>query len=155
MFDEYFEPPSVERAVPPAPAVQVPVVSAGTPSSTTIDQDAPSTSHSPSSSEVQPHILHQGVTARPTFKDNPFAQANNDPFVNPFALEPSLEKSSSGDASTAKPNQVIQPHDHLRKWTKDHPIDNVIVKPKNFKTIVTEPCWFDAKQEEIHEFDQL
>ncbi|GJS83496.1 retrovirus-related pol polyprotein from transposon TNT 1-94 [Tanacetum coccineum] len=43
MFDEYFEPPSVERPVPPTLAVQVPVVLASTPSSTTIDQDAPST----------------------------------------------------------------------------------------------------------------
>ncbi|GKG02400.1 hypothetical protein Tco_0310036, partial [Tanacetum coccineum] len=43
MFDEYFEPPSVERPVPPAPAVQVSVVLAGAPSSTTIDKDAPST----------------------------------------------------------------------------------------------------------------
>ncbi|GJR71420.1 retrovirus-related pol polyprotein from transposon TNT 1-94 [Tanacetum coccineum] len=59
-------------------AVQVLVVSAGTPSSTTIDQDAPSTSHSPSSSEVQPPISHQGVAAGPTFEDNPFAQADND-----------------------------------------------------------------------------
>ncbi|GJZ10076.1 hypothetical protein Tco_0544835 [Tanacetum coccineum] len=44
MFDEYMEPPRVERPVSPAPAVQVPVNSAGTPSSTTIDQDAPSPS---------------------------------------------------------------------------------------------------------------
>ncbi|GJT28435.1 retrovirus-related pol polyprotein from transposon TNT 1-94 [Tanacetum coccineum] len=50
MFDEYMEPPRVERPVYPAPAVLVPVNSDGTPSSTTIDQDAPSPSHSPSSS---------------------------------------------------------------------------------------------------------
>ncbi|GJW42959.1 retrovirus-related pol polyprotein from transposon TNT 1-94 [Tanacetum coccineum] len=67
-----------------------------TPSSTTIDQDAPTTSHSPSSSEVKPPISHQGVAAGPTFKDNPFAQAENDPFVNPFAPEPSFKESSSG-----------------------------------------------------------
>ncbi|GJV72815.1 retrovirus-related pol polyprotein from transposon TNT 1-94 [Tanacetum coccineum] len=44
MFDEYLEPPRVERLVSPAQAVPVPVPvnSAGTPSSTTIDQDAPS-----------------------------------------------------------------------------------------------------------------
>nr|GEV93738.1 hypothetical protein [Tanacetum cinerariifolium] len=126
MFDEYFKPPSVERSVPPAPAVQVLVVSASTPSSITIDQDAPSTSHSPSSSEVQPPISHQGVAAGPTFEDNPFAQADNDPFVNPFAPEPSSKESSSGDVSLAESNLVIQPHDHLRKWNKDHPINNVI-----------------------------
>ncbi|GKF23748.1 integrase, catalytic region, zinc finger, CCHC-type containing protein [Tanacetum coccineum] len=41
MFDEYLEPPLVERLVSPATAAQFPVNSAGTPSSTTIDQDAP------------------------------------------------------------------------------------------------------------------
>nr|GEX56853.1 integrase, catalytic region, zinc finger, CCHC-type, peptidase aspartic, catalytic [Tanacetum cinerariifolium] len=51
--------PSVERLVPPSPVIQVSVVSADTPSSTTIDQDASSTSHSLSSSEVQPPISHQ------------------------------------------------------------------------------------------------
>nr|GEZ87192.1 integrase, catalytic region, zinc finger, CCHC-type, peptidase aspartic, catalytic [Tanacetum cinerariifolium] len=45
---------------------------AGTPSSTTIDQDAPSPSISPSSSALQSHSLHQGITAASTFmKDNP------------------------------------------------------------------------------------
>nr|GEZ24088.1 hypothetical protein [Tanacetum cinerariifolium] len=99
MFYEYLEPPNVERPVPPAPTVQVQVVSVGTPSSTIIDQDAPFTSHSPSSSEVQPPILHQ---------------------------EPSSEESSSEDVSLAESNQVIQPHDHLGKWSKDHPMDNII-----------------------------
>ncbi|GJX72906.1 retrovirus-related pol polyprotein from transposon TNT 1-94 [Tanacetum coccineum] len=155
MFDEYFEPPSVERLVHPAPAVQVPVVSAGTPSSTTIDQDVPTTSHSSSSLEVQPPILHQGVAAGPTFKDNPFAQADDEPFINVFALEPSFEASSSRDVSSAESNQVIQPHDHLRKWSKDHLMDNVIVEPKNVKTTMAEACWIEAMQEEIHEFDQL
>nr|GEV02925.1 hypothetical protein [Tanacetum cinerariifolium] len=93
MFDEYFKHPSVERPVPPA--VQVPVVLAGTPFFTTIDQDAPSTSHSLSSSELQAPILHQGVTVGPTFKDNPFAQDDDKPFVNVFAPEPSFEASSS------------------------------------------------------------
>ncbi|GKF63802.1 hypothetical protein Tco_0187250, partial [Tanacetum coccineum] len=55
--------PGVERPVPPAPTVQVLVVSACIPSSITIDQDAPSTSYSPSSCVVQPPISHQGVAA--------------------------------------------------------------------------------------------
>ncbi|GKE23181.1 hypothetical protein Tco_1434693, partial [Tanacetum coccineum] len=41
MFDEYLEHPRAERPVSPALAVQVPVNSTGTPSSTTIEQDAP------------------------------------------------------------------------------------------------------------------
>nr|GEW02613.1 integrase, catalytic region, zinc finger, CCHC-type, peptidase aspartic, catalytic [Tanacetum cinerariifolium] len=39
MFNEYMEPPRVDRPVSPAPAVPVPVNSAGTTSSTSIDQD--------------------------------------------------------------------------------------------------------------------
>nr|GEV74575.1 retrovirus-related Pol polyprotein from transposon TNT 1-94 [Tanacetum cinerariifolium] len=54
MFVEYLEHPRVERHVSLAPAVPVSVNLASTPSSTTIDQDAPSLSHSPSSSELVP-----------------------------------------------------------------------------------------------------
>ncbi|GJZ31279.1 hypothetical protein Tco_0576326 [Tanacetum coccineum] len=181
MFDEYLEPSSVERPVPLA--VQVPVVSAGTPSSIIIDQDAPSTSHSPSSLEVQPPISHQGVVAGPIIEDNPFAHAEDNPFVNVFDLKPSFEESSSGDVSSTKSNQVIQPHTHLRKWSKDQPMDNIIgnpshlvstrkqlatnalwclynfvllkVGPKNVKTAMDEAFWFEAMQEEIYEFDRL
>nr|GEU73392.1 hypothetical protein [Tanacetum cinerariifolium] len=69
-------------------------------------KDAPSTSHSPSSSNVQPSISHQGVAAGPPFKDNPFAHDDNDPFENVFAPEPSFKESSSGDVSTADSNQI-------------------------------------------------
>ncbi|GKF07306.1 retrovirus-related pol polyprotein from transposon TNT 1-94, partial [Tanacetum coccineum] len=130
MFDEYLEPPRVERPVCSTTAVQVPVISAGIPFSTTIDQDAPSPSHSSSSSELQPSISYQGVAIGSTIiEDNPFAHAKNDPFVNMFALEPSSEASSSGDASSAESPHVTQPHHHLRKWSKDHPLDNVIGNP--------------------------
>nr|GEZ29224.1 retrovirus-related Pol polyprotein from transposon TNT 1-94 [Tanacetum cinerariifolium]GEZ44878.1 retrovirus-related Pol polyprotein from transposon TNT 1-94 [Tanacetum cinerariifolium] len=129
MFDEHLEPPRVERLVSPAPAVLVLVESAGTPSSTSIDQDAPSPSHSPSSSALQSPCLHQGVAAESTLMDeNPFAPVKNDPFINIFASEPTSEASSSGDAK---------------------------VKPKNFKSVVTEDCWFQAMQDEIHEFYRL
>ncbi|GJZ49739.1 hypothetical protein Tco_0603929 [Tanacetum coccineum] len=106
--------------------IQVPVVLAGTPSSTTIDQDAPSTSYSPSSSIVQPPISHQGVAAGPTIKDNPFAQAEDDPFVNVFALEPGSEASSSGILNLAESNPSYTTICHLRKWSKVTQWDNVI-----------------------------
>ncbi|GKF47715.1 retrovirus-related pol polyprotein from transposon TNT 1-94, partial [Tanacetum coccineum] len=81
--------PHVERPVSPAPVVLVPVNSAGTPSSTTIDQDAPSPSHSPSSSALQSPCLQQGVAAESTImEDNPLAPVDNDPFINVFAPEP-------------------------------------------------------------------
>nr|GFD51444.1 hypothetical protein [Tanacetum cinerariifolium] len=75
MFDEYLEPLRVERPVSPAQAVQAPVTSADTPSSTTIDQDAPSLSISPSSSALQ---SHQGVATESTFmEDHPVAPVDN------------------------------------------------------------------------------
>ncbi|GKE22090.1 hypothetical protein Tco_1433602 [Tanacetum coccineum] len=60
-------------------------------------------------------LMCLGVAAGPTLEDNPFAQADNDPFVNVYAPEPSSEESSLGDVCTAESNQVIQPHDHLRR----------------------------------------
>ncbi|GKC02062.1 hypothetical protein Tco_0993672 [Tanacetum coccineum] len=116
MFDEYMEPPRVERPVSPAPAVSVSVNSAGTPSSTIIDQDVPSPSHSMSSSVLQSPSLHQGVAADSTLmEDNPFAPVDNHPFINVFAPEPSSEASSSGDLSLAESPYVSQTLHHLRK----------------------------------------
>ncbi|GKE87761.1 retrovirus-related pol polyprotein from transposon TNT 1-94, partial [Tanacetum coccineum] len=69
MFDEYMEPPRVERSISPAPAVQVPVNSAGVAAESTL------------------------------IEDNPFAHVDNKPFINVFTLEPSSDASSSGDIS--------------------------------------------------------
>nr|GEV26495.1 integrase, catalytic region, zinc finger, CCHC-type, peptidase aspartic, catalytic [Tanacetum cinerariifolium] len=116
----------------------------------------------------------------------PSATATNAQVVHsahPFVEEPSSAQSSSGDVSIAESNQVNQPPDHLRKWSKDHPLNNIVrnpsrlvstrkqlasdalwccyhtvlskVKPKNFKTTITENCWFKAMQDKIHEFDRL
>nr|GEZ96283.1 uncharacterized mitochondrial protein AtMg00810-like [Tanacetum cinerariifolium] len=102
MFDEYLEPHRVERPVSPASAVQVPVNSAGTPSSTTIDQDAHSPSISPSSSALQSPSLHQGIIVESTIMK-----------------------------------------------------DNSLLPQTNFKSAITKDCWFQAMQDEIHEFDRL
>ncbi|GKG33070.1 hypothetical protein Tco_0430580, partial [Tanacetum coccineum] len=130
MFDEYLEPPRVEKPVSPAPTVPVPVNSVGIPSSTTIDQDAPSPSHSPSSSALQSPSLHQGIAVESTLmEDDTFAPVDNNPFINIFVLEPSSEASSSGDLSSADSPYVSQTLHHLGKWSKDHPLDNIIGNP--------------------------
>nr|GEU62421.1 copia protein [Tanacetum cinerariifolium] len=178
------EPPRVDRPVLPTQAVQAPVNSAGTPSSTTIVKDAPSPSISLSSLALQSHSLHQGVVAEPNYiEDHTIAPIDNNPFVNVFALEPHSEASSSGDISSTESTYVSQTLRHLNKWSKDHPLDNVIgnpsrpvftrkqlstnalwclyssvlskVEPKNFKSAITKDCWFQAMQDEIHKFDQL
>ncbi|GJU86125.1 retrovirus-related pol polyprotein from transposon TNT 1-94 [Tanacetum coccineum] len=51
---------------------------------------------------------------------------------------------------TAAPNS-----EHVTKWTKDHPLDNIIVEPKNYKDALPQACWIKAKQEELNEFEHL
>ncbi|GKC84768.1 retrovirus-related pol polyprotein from transposon TNT 1-94 [Tanacetum coccineum] len=94
---------------------------------------------------------------------------------------PSTNSTSQGSSSNVR--QTYTPIKHHGKWTKDHPIANIIgdpsrsvsmrkkfqtddmlcyfdafltsVEPKNFKQAMTEPSWIDAMQEEIHEFETL
>ncbi|GJY71701.1 integrase, catalytic region, zinc finger, CCHC-type containing protein [Tanacetum coccineum] len=183
MFDEYFETSTVDRLVPPAPAPQAPVNPTGPSVSIPIDQEAPSGSHSPSSLDHQSSSVHQGVAAEHSFEVNPFAADDPEPFVNVFAPDHNSKASSSGVIARTESNQTTQPHEHLQKWTASYPIDNIIrtpsrlvstqkqlvtdalwcfynsvlskVEPKNFKSVVTEDCWFQAIQDEIHEFDRL
>ncbi|GJU63023.1 integrase, catalytic region, zinc finger, CCHC-type containing protein [Tanacetum coccineum] len=104
LFEELLTPPpSVDFPAPEviAPITEVvapePVVSTGSPFSTTVDQDAPSPT---SSSDVIPIVVH-----------------------------------------AAAPNSK-----HVNKWTKDHPLDNIISK-------LERPI--EAMQEELNEFECL
>nr|GFA09439.1 integrase, catalytic region, zinc finger, CCHC-type, peptidase aspartic, catalytic [Tanacetum cinerariifolium] len=146
MFDENLEPPRIKRPVSPTSAVQVPVNSAGTPSSTTIDQEAPSLSHSPSSSALQSPSLHQGIAAESTMmEDNLVAPVDNNPFINVFSSEPSSDASSSRDVSLAESTYVFQTLHYLGKWSKDHPLNNVIGNPSRpvstRKQLATDALW--------------
>ncbi|GKA67143.1 hypothetical protein Tco_0766951, partial [Tanacetum coccineum] len=51
---------------------------------------------------------------------------------------------------TAAPNS-----EHATKWTKDHPLDNIIVEPKSYKDALNQACWIEAMQEELNEFKRL
>ncbi|GJR45798.1 retrovirus-related pol polyprotein from transposon TNT 1-94 [Tanacetum coccineum] len=153
MFDEYFTPPSI--TVSPVQEAVAPraVDLADSPVSTSIDQDAPS--------------LKSPKT--PIFRDDPLNES------------PHEELTPQGLSSNVR--QTHTPFEHLGKWTKDHPIANVIgdpshsnstrkqlqtnamwcffdafltlVEPKNFKQAMTKLLWIDAMQEEIHEFKRL
>ncbi|GJV28556.1 retrovirus-related pol polyprotein from transposon TNT 1-94 [Tanacetum coccineum] len=183
MFDEYLEQSRVNEPVPSATEVNAQVVPPGTSLSTTIAQDAPSTSASSSTSDMHHPVRHQGIAEEPTLEDSPITHDVLHPSFNPVTGEPGSAQSSSGNVNLTEPNQVTQPPDHLRKWTKDHPLDNIVgnpsrpvstrkqlasdalwccfhtelskVEPKNFKMAVIEDCWFQAMQDEIHEFDRL
>ncbi|GKA20342.1 putative ribonuclease H-like domain-containing protein, partial [Tanacetum coccineum] len=159
-------------AIPTGPSVSI-----------SFDHDALSGSHTPSSSAHQSSSVHHGVATEHSFEVNPFAATEHEPFVNVFAPDPNSEALSSGTITITTPNQSTQPHEHLRKWTDSHPLDNIIENPsrlvstrkqlttnalwcfynsvlskveqKNFKSVVNEDCWFQAMQDEIHEFDRL
>ncbi|GJY72417.1 hypothetical protein Tco_0476120 [Tanacetum coccineum] len=153
MFDEYYNPTTI--AVSPVQEATAPraKVLVDSPVSTSIDQDAPSTK-SPKT---------------PTFHDYPLNESPNE--------------DSTSQRSSSNVRQIHTPFEHLGRWTKDHPIANMIgdpsrsvstrnqletdamwcyfdafltlVQPKNFKQAMTEPSWIDAMQEEIHKFERL
>ncbi|GJY47650.1 hypothetical protein Tco_0436713 [Tanacetum coccineum] len=62
--------------------------------STIVAQDAPSTSMSPSSSDIQASVFYQGVAAGPNVKDDPFVHAVPHPSDNPITREPDSVESS-------------------------------------------------------------
>nr|GFA66958.1 hypothetical protein [Tanacetum cinerariifolium] len=149
MFDEYLEPPQAERPDSPTQAVQVLVSSAGTPLSTTIDQDAPSPHISPSSSALQSHSLPPGAVAEPHFmEDHNVSPFDNNPFVNVFAPEPHSEALSSGDISPTESPYVSQTFHHLNKWSKDHLLDNVIVPQPDCVIIIALKWIYKVKLDE-------
>ncbi|GJU49221.1 retrovirus-related pol polyprotein from transposon TNT 1-94 [Tanacetum coccineum] len=58
MFDEYFETPTGDHQMPPVPAAPTPAIPTGPSVSISFDHDAPSGSHSPSSSAHQSSSIH-------------------------------------------------------------------------------------------------
>ncbi|GJS35149.1 hypothetical protein Tco_0533531 [Tanacetum coccineum] len=139
MFDEYFTPPSIAiYPVQEAAALRV-VVLADSPVSTSIDQDAPSISI-PSTQE-QEHSLNisqcfEESPKIPIFRDDP--------------LHESLHEDSTSQGSSSNIRQTHTPFEHLGKWTKNHPIENMIGDPSRIvstrKQLQTDAmwCYFDA-----------
>ncbi|GKC42739.1 retrovirus-related pol polyprotein from transposon TNT 1-94 [Tanacetum coccineum] len=129
MFDEYFSPPTSVASLVPAAVAPVPADSTSTPSSTSVDQDAPS-----------PKENH----------DIEVAHMDNDQYFGIPIPEPSLEESSSQVVIPNNVHSVNQPPKNISKWTKYHPIDNVIGDPSTPVStrhqIKNEAmfCYFDA-----------
>nr|GEZ14905.1 hypothetical protein [Tanacetum cinerariifolium] len=131
MFDKLLNPPpSVD---PQAPEVIAPIVkvippvqaeSTGSPSSTSVDQDAPSPSKSQTTPETQSAVIPQDV--KEDNIDMEVTYMGNDSL---FGI-PILEVTSAQSSSTVSPQTIVQPDhqipQHISKWTKDHPLDNII-----------------------------
>ncbi|GKD49575.1 retrovirus-related pol polyprotein from transposon TNT 1-94 [Tanacetum coccineum] len=129
-------------------------VSTGSPSSTTVDQDAPS----------------------------PIAHMGNDSYFGIPIPEVPSDQSSSSDSIHTNVSPDHQIFEHNNKWNKDHPLENIIgelarpvstrlqlyeqalfcyydafltaVEPNMYKDALTQACWIDATQEELNEFER-
>ncbi|GJU76855.1 retrovirus-related pol polyprotein from transposon TNT 1-94 [Tanacetum coccineum] len=188
MFDELLTPPpsvdypARELIAPIAEVVApVPAVSTGSPSSTTIDQDAPSPSNSQTTPETQPPPIPNDVEE--DNHDIEVAHIGNDLYFGiPIPEVPSDQSSSTDSIHT-----IVHPDHQISKqnskWTKDHPIENIIgelarpvstrlqlheqalfcyydaflttVEPKMYKDALTQSCWIKVMQEELNEFERL
>nr|GEV58404.1 integrase, catalytic region, zinc finger, CCHC-type, peptidase aspartic, catalytic [Tanacetum cinerariifolium] len=146
-----------------------------------INQDAPSLSKSQTTLETQSSIIPQDVEE--DIHDIEVTYIGN---VLLFGV-PILEVTSAQSSSTVSPHTIVksdhQIPQHNSKWTKDHPLDNIIgqlsrpvstrlklyeqalfcyydafltlVEPKTYKDALTQSCWIEAMQEELNEFERL
>ncbi|GKC43752.1 retrovirus-related pol polyprotein from transposon TNT 1-94, partial [Tanacetum coccineum] len=188
MFDELLTPPpSVDLPAPEVIAkidevvAPVPAISTRSPSSTTIDQDAPSPSNSQTTPETQPPIIPNNVEE--DNHDIEVAHIGNDSYFGLPIPEISSDQSSSSDSIHTIVHTDHQISKHNSKWTKDHPLENIIgeldrpvstrlqlheqalfyyydafltaVEPKTYKDALTQSCWIEAMQEELNEFECL
>nr|GFA60225.1 hypothetical protein [Tanacetum cinerariifolium] len=137
MFDELLNPPpSVVNQAPEAIAPITKVIppgnadSAGSPSSTTVEQDAPSTSNSHTPTETQSSVIPQDVGDDNL--DMEVAHMGNDPLL----------------VSTR-----LQLHEQALFCYYDAFLTSV--EPKMYKEALTQSCWIEAIQEELNEFERL
>ncbi|GJW78340.1 retrovirus-related pol polyprotein from transposon TNT 1-94 [Tanacetum coccineum] len=160
LFDEFVNPsPSVDHPAPEVVALRNEVIapvltdSTGSPSSTTVDQDAPSPSNSQTTPETEPPVIPNNVGE--DNHDIEIAHMGNDPYFGVPIPEIPSDQSSSSDSIHTIVHPDHQISEHNSKWTKDHPLENIIVEPKNYKDALTQACWIEAMQEELHEFERI
>nr|GEY56807.1 hypothetical protein [Tanacetum cinerariifolium] len=118
--------PSTSYAIAPIVKVIPPVNadSNGSPSSITVEQDAPSLSNSTTPTETQSSIIPQDVGDDKL--DMEVAHMGSDPL---FGIPiPKVTSEQSTTPASPQANMQIDhplPH-HNSKWTKDHPLNNII-----------------------------
>ncbi|GJZ64157.1 integrase, catalytic region, zinc finger, CCHC-type containing protein [Tanacetum coccineum] len=149
LFDELLTPPpSVDL---PAPEVIAPInevvspvlsVSTGSPSLTTVDQDAPSPSNSQTTPETQPPVIPNDVEEDD--HDIEVVHIGNDPYFGiPIPEVPSDQSSSTDSIHTIQ--ALFCYYDAFL----------TAVEPKTYKDALTQSCWIEAMQEELNEFERL
>nr|GEZ91789.1 integrase, catalytic region, zinc finger, CCHC-type, peptidase aspartic, catalytic [Tanacetum cinerariifolium] len=146
-----------------------------------VDQDAPSPSKSLAPTEIQSPVNLQDVGNDNL--DIKVAHMGNDPLLSVPIIDVASGQSSSTASPqiNVQPNHPMTSPNS--KWTKDHLLNYIIgllsrpvstrlqlheqalfcyydafltsVKPKTYKEALTQSCWIEAMQEELHEFERL
>ncbi|GKB95377.1 retrovirus-related pol polyprotein from transposon TNT 1-94 [Tanacetum coccineum] len=125
-----------------------PAVLTDTPSSTTIDQDAPSSSTSQTPQETLPLVIPLSVEE--VDHDIEVAHMDNNPHVDFPILEPF--NNVIGD-----PSRPVSTRNKLQDEALLCYFDAFLssVEPKSYKEALTESCWIEAMHEELNEFERL
>ncbi|GJV19228.1 retrovirus-related pol polyprotein from transposon TNT 1-94 [Tanacetum coccineum] len=172
MFNKHLNPPKSVVSTVPVVAAPRPADPTGIPLLTSIDQDAPTASTLSNWEQLQSSVISEGVE-----EQLQPAQFDNDTFQGILSRAPNSQGSSSSVPEANPPFELLE------KWTKNHPLENVIsnpsrpisirrqlqtdalwcffdafltsVEPKNYKEALLESSWIDSMQEEIHEFKRL
>ncbi|GJR37993.1 putative ribonuclease H-like domain-containing protein [Tanacetum coccineum] len=167
LFDELVNPPpSIDQpaleVIAPIAEVVAPKLAESTssPSSTTIDQDAPSASNSQTLPETQSLVISNDVEEEN--RDLDVAHMNNDPFFGIPIPENDSEASSSDvdhplDNIIGELERPVSTRLQLHEQTLFCYYDAFLtsVEPKTYKGALTQSCWIEATQEELNEFEHL
>ena len=195
MFDEYFGGPSTNASQPhsAAPAQNhQPPPPPQQDASTTIEADAPtpSTTSTSSTSTQAPPVIeivlprvdeqnqNNNFQEEPTNNQNDAVLEEEEVFENPFASDSAESSSRLHEPSNTHTSNPRYPS--TLKWTKDHPIEQVIgepsrpvqtrrqlatdsdmciyicsislIEPKNIREAMADNAWIEAMQEELHQY---
>ncbi|GKE44233.1 retrovirus-related pol polyprotein from transposon TNT 1-94, partial [Tanacetum coccineum] len=161
LFDELLiPPPSVDYPAPKVVALihevvaPVPAVSTGSPSSTNVDQDAPSPSNSQTTPKTQPPVIPNDVEE--DNHDIEVTHMGNEPYFRIPIPELHSNQSSSSDIihTIVHPGSIrLQLHEQALFCYCDAFL--AAVEPKTYKDALTQSCWIEAMQEELNEFEHL
>ncbi|GJW88805.1 retrovirus-related pol polyprotein from transposon TNT 1-94 [Tanacetum coccineum] len=155
-FDELTAMASKHSSSGPALHDMTPVVApehavlTGSPSSTTVDQDAPSPSNSNTTQETQTLIVSHDVEE--DNHDMEVAHMGNDSYFGIPIPEVTSDQSSSSNVihTIVPPNHQVSAHNN--KWTKDHPLENII-GDFDRPVLVTQPGDILVKDGDVDDVD--
>ncbi|GJX50308.1 retrovirus-related pol polyprotein from transposon TNT 1-94 [Tanacetum coccineum] len=123
VFDELFSPPASVASPVPVEEAQAPVELTGSPSLTTVDQDASTLSISQTTPQSQSQTIP--LCGEEESHNLEVAHMSNNPYFGIPIPKTVSKESSSLDVIPTTVHSDAPISEHLSKWTKDHPLQIV------------------------------